>query len=112
MFVGSFIPNWILKSKDLTSSDKLVYARLSQYAGKDGECFPKQETIAEECGMSERTVGISIKNLIEHKFIEIEKRGQGKPIIYYFLENGLFNTAILEPQNLRNRNRRIFGTLY
>ena len=110
MFVGSFIPNWILKSKDLTSSDKLVYARLSQYAGKDGECFPKQETIAEECGMSERTVGISIKNLIEHKFIEIEKRGQGKPIIYYFLENGLFNTAILEPQNLRNRNRRIFGT--
>jgi hypothetical protein len=62
MFIGSFIPNWILKLDELSACDKIVYARLSQYAGKDGECFPKQETIAEECGMSISTVNTSIKN--------------------------------------------------
>lgn len=104
MFVGSFIPNWILRCKELTASDKLVYARLSQYAGKNGECYPKQETIAEECGMGERTVVTSIKSLVEHGFLEVERRGQGKTNCYYFLENGLFNTAIQDVQNRQNTN--------
>lgn len=73
VFVGSFIPNCIMKCKDLSASDKLVYARLSQYAGKNGTCFPKQETIAEECGLSKRQIIISIQNLENKKFIQVHK---------------------------------------
>lgn len=104
MFIGSFIPNWILKLDELSACDKIVYARLSQYAGKDGECFPKQETIAEECGMSISTVNTSIKNLVEIGLLECVKRGQGKTNLYFFLESDLFDYRILDNGNSVNRN--------
>lgn len=104
MFIGSFIPNWILKLDELSACDKLVYARLSQYAGKDGECFPKQETIAEECGMSISTVNTSIKNLVEIGLLECVKRGQGKTNLYFFLESDLFDYRIPDNGNSVNRN--------
>ena len=104
MFIGSFIPNWILKLDELSACDKIVYARLSQYAGKDGECFPKQETIAEECGMSISTVNTSIKNLVEIGLLECVKRGQGKTNLYFFLESDLFDYRIPDNGNSVNRN--------
>lgn len=73
MFVGSFIPNYIMIRKDLTATDKLLFARLSQYAGKSGECYPKQETIAEELGCSQSAVKLSIKRLVEMKLIKVIK---------------------------------------
>ena len=35
MFVGSFVPNTLLRYKGLSSTAKLLWARLAQYAGKN-----------------------------------------------------------------------------
>ena len=56
MFTGSFVPNWLLCRKELNPGDKVCYARLAQFAGKDGECFPEIPTLAEELGVSPRQV--------------------------------------------------------
>lgn len=104
MFVGSVIPNWLMRNRELSSSDKLVYARLAQYAGKDGECFPKQETIADECGMNISTVNTSIKTLIKVGLLEYIKKGQGKTNSYFFLESQLFDFQILDNGKSVNRN--------
>lgn len=71
LFNGSFIPNCIMRSKELTASDKLVWGRLFQYSGRDGICYPKQDTIAEEIGVSERTVKYALQNLVTKKFIRV-----------------------------------------
>lgn len=73
LFTGAFIPEWLMQHTGLTASEKLVWARLAQYAGKDGYCWPKQETIAEDCGISTRQVVRSINTLIDLKFIKVTK---------------------------------------
>lgn len=84
LFVGSFIPNWLLHRKEISQGAKLCYARLCQYAGKDGIAWPAQKTLAEELGCSEREVQRYLKQLIESGLIASEQRGLGKPNIYRF----------------------------
>lgn len=70
LFLGAIIPNAILELEDLTPGAKLVYARLSQHAGRDGRCFPSQKTLAKEVGMSENAVQIAIDLLVKKGFIK------------------------------------------
>ena len=63
IFVGAFIPNCIMQSTQLTPSEKLVYARLNQFAGKNGKCYPSQTLLAEEVGLKVDTVQKILKSL-------------------------------------------------
>lgn len=56
LFTGAFIPNWLLNRPEVSQGAKLCYARLCQYAGKKGDCFPKQKALAEEIGVRSRQV--------------------------------------------------------
>jgi len=56
LFVGAFIPNALLRWSGVSPGAKLCYARLAQYAGKNGAAFPSQEELARELGVSERQV--------------------------------------------------------
>jgi hypothetical protein len=67
---GLFIPNALARNPKLTAVDKLVYGRLCQYAGKDGIAFPKQETLADEVGVSERHTRRSIGRLCQLGFLQ------------------------------------------
>jgi len=91
MFIGCFIPNWLARCENISSSEKIVYARLCQFAGKDGECFPRQETIAVEVGLKVDAVNKIIKRLAELKLIESKRVGLGKPNKYKFLWHDLMN---------------------
>jgi predicted transcriptional regulator len=71
MFVGAFLPNWLLKSTDISSSEKLTYARLCQFSGKDGRCFPKIETIGQEIGLEDRQVQRNLQRLEEVGLIQV-----------------------------------------
>lgn len=71
IFVGSFIPNCLMKCTELTSTQKLLWARLAQYTGKDGRCFPQQKTLAYELGISISSVQKALYILKEKKFIKI-----------------------------------------
>jgi len=87
LFVGAFIPNWLLCRREISFGGKLCYAKLCQYAGKDGECFPKQTAIALDIGCDQRQVRRYIKELLKAKLIDVCKVGfQGKNI-YKFLQH-------------------------
>lgn len=87
MFLGSMIPNWLQCRREVSQGAKLAYARLAQYAGEDGECFPKQRTLAAELGVSERTVREYLHELVEFALIESEQRGLKQSNLYFFLDH-------------------------
>lgn len=87
LFVGSFIPNWLLRQTELGMGAKVTYARLAQYAGENGVAFPKLETLAEELGSSVRQTQRYIAELEEHDLIEVEQPGMGQANRYYFLSH-------------------------
>lgn len=54
LFIGSFLPNALLRFPGLSHASKLVWSRLAQYAGEDGRAFPKVCSLASELAMGER----------------------------------------------------------
>lgn len=84
-FVGIFIPNALVRYKGLSPSAKLVYGRLSQYAGKDGKCFPSEDVLADEVGLSKRQVYRLISELENERFIVCQATG------YMFLWHDIFD---------------------
>src|SRR5436190_13884474 len=76
------VPNFILKKPDLSVGGKVVYAMFLSYAWHNDSCFPGQERLAEDMGMSVSRVNEFIKSLESAGFIEIIRRGQGKTNLY------------------------------
>ena len=64
------VPNVILKSTDLSVGAKLMYALLLSYAWQKDSCFPGQETLASDMGVSKRSVVTFIKELDRSGFFE------------------------------------------
>lgn len=98
LFTGIFIPDCIKRNTDLSTTDKMVWGQLNSCAGKNGECYPKQTTIAEELGISERTVRNSIATLVNLGFLEIEKPfGKDKLLHmnnrYFFIWNAVYEST-------------------
>ncbi|GJM03133.1 MAG: hypothetical protein DHS20C08_16340 [Rhodomicrobium sp.] len=76
------VPNFILKSKDLSVGAKLTYAMLLSYAWANNYCFPGQATLAEDIGVSPRSVVTFIKELQQRDCISVKRQGLNKPNIY------------------------------
>ena len=109
-FVGSFIPNCLLQYRELSSSAKLLWARLAQYAGENGYCYPSQQTLADELGLSERQVRNLLQELETKQFIYRETpQGQDKVFHkttrYYFILHPIFESEII---NLNSKNQTDF----
>jgi hypothetical protein len=68
-FNGCMIPNCLMVRKDLTLSAKICFARLAQYSGTSGYCYPSLKQLSDETGTSESTVERAINELIEAKLI-------------------------------------------
>jgi DNA-binding transcriptional ArsR family regulator len=75
------VPNMLLRSDNISAGAKLVYALLS-YSWHNDSCFPGQERLSKDCGVSQGRVSQHMKELVETGFLEIERRGQGKTNIY------------------------------
>jgi hypothetical protein len=69
IFNGAMIPNWLLGRPEVSQGAKVCYARLCQFAGKTGECFPKQRTLALEIGVKSRQVRNYLNELEDLKLI-------------------------------------------
>ena len=76
------VPTVILTAKDITGNAKLVYAMLLKYAWNDGSCFPGQERLASDIGISRDTANICINELAKKGYLKIIRRGQGKTNVY------------------------------
>ena len=76
------VPNHILRDADLSTGAKLAYAVILSYAWNNDYCFPGQERLAQDMGVSDRSVRTYIKDLEDSGFLEVEQRGLGKTNIY------------------------------
>jgi DNA-binding transcriptional ArsR family regulator len=76
------VPNFLLKSKKLSSGDKMTFAMLLSYAWQNDFCFPGQERLAEDLGLSDRSVRTHLKALEANALLVIKRRGQGRTNLY------------------------------
>ncbi|MEO1700913.1 MAG: helix-turn-helix domain-containing protein [Pseudomonadota bacterium] len=76
------IPNAILKAKCIGGGAKLAYAMLLSYAMGDDECFPGQDRLGIDMGISRQTANQYIKELADKGYINIKRRGQGRSNLY------------------------------
>ena len=76
------VPNFILRDSRLTVGAKITYAMFLSYAWHNDLCFPGQDRLAADIGMSRTSVTAFIGELEKHGFIAIQRRGQGKTNIY------------------------------
>jgi predicted transcriptional regulator len=75
-------PNFILRNPELSIGAKTAYALFLSYAWNNAMCFPGQERLAKDIGMSIGSVNTFIKELESSGLIEITRRGQGKTNLY------------------------------
>lgn len=76
------VPNFILRQRGLSANAKTCYALLLSYAWHNDCCFPGQDRLAEDMGLSRPSVTAFIKELEACGLLEIERRGLGKTNIY------------------------------
>ena len=76
------LPNFVLKNAALSLGAKVTYAMFLHYAWNNDQCFPGQERLGVDMGMSQSRVSELIKELEGASLIEIKRRGQGKTNIY------------------------------
>ena len=76
------VPNFVLKSPKLSTGAKLTYAMLLSYAWHDDFCFPGQDRLATDMGISRQSANTHVKELEKKGFLKITRRGQGRPNLY------------------------------
>ena len=76
------VPNFILKNGELSVGAKVTYAMFLSYAWHNDSCFPGQDRLAEDMGMSRSRVTEFVGELERSGLISIQRRGQGKTNIY------------------------------
>lgn len=67
-----------LISKNLGIAPMVIYATLCRHADNEQRCFPSQELLAKELGISQRTVIRHTKTLIDHNIIFKNREYKGR----------------------------------
>jgi len=76
------VPNHVLVSKKISPGAKLTYAMLLKYAWQNNYCYPGQERLADDMGVTDRSVRTYLQELATQLFLTIKQRGLGKPNLY------------------------------
>jgi len=89
-------PFSILRNPKIPNVLKPLYLNILSYAWYNAKCFPGQETLAEELGVSGRTIRKYLAELEKIGLVSCKRRGLNKTNIYYLNEI---------PDNLKCANR-------
>ncbi|MGE0229251.1 MAG: helix-turn-helix domain-containing protein [Dehalococcoidia bacterium] len=76
------VPNFMLRSPDLSMGAKLTYAMFLSYAWNNAFCFPGQATLARDIGVSRQSVNGFIAELDRAGYVEVKRRGLGRTNVY------------------------------
>ena len=76
------VPNAILRSKKLSMGAKMTYAALISYAWHNDYCFPGQQRLADDIGVTRQTANEYIQELKKKGFVKVVRQGQGRTNIY------------------------------
>src|SRR5215218_3529223 len=63
------VPNHVLVSDRLSPGAKLTYAMLLKYAWQNDSCFPGQERLAKDMGVTDRSVRTYLQELEREQFV-------------------------------------------
>jgi hypothetical protein len=87
-FTGGFLPDWLMERTEVSPGAKVTYARLSQFAGKEGRAFPKMRTLAAAIGCKERQAKRYCSELKKHRLLDMEDhRSECLPNSFWFLRH-------------------------
>lgn len=76
------IPNQVLRRADLPPGAKLTYMVLLSYAWQKDSCYPGQDRLAADMGVSERSVVTYLKQLQKARLVTVRRRGLGLTNVY------------------------------
>ena len=76
------VPNFLFVNSGLSMGAIVVYSKFLSYAWHNNFCFPGQQRLADELGVSIGSVNAYTKELERAKLIEIVRRGQGMTNLY------------------------------
>ncbi len=101
----TLIPNSILRDAGLSFGARLAYTLLLSYAWQEGSCFPGQDKIGSDLGVTRKAVNKYLKELKDKQYIAWQRRGMGKTNVYYILDRSKQPTPPSgepEPDNSRS----------
>lgn len=87
--------------KLIGTTDALVLGALLSYAGSDGRCYPKCQTIADACGQSLRAVKYSLSRMREKGLIVTERKNRRRGLTYRFLWNDIWKLCLAPKKTSR-----------
>jgi DNA-binding MarR family transcriptional regulator len=76
------VPNHVLRSEKLSPGAKLTYSMLLSYAWQNDYCFPGQDRLAKDMGITRQSANTHIQELSKKGFVRVTRRGQGRPNLY------------------------------
>ncbi len=77
------VPNVVLRDYRLSGNERTLYALLLSYAWQDDECFPGQDTLAKDMGLTGRSIRLLLSGLKAKKLIGWKPQGLGNVNIYH-----------------------------
>src|SRR3954468_22371945 len=107
------IPNTILRRTDVTPGAKLAYVMLLSYAWQKDSCFPGQETLAHDIGISRRSVITYLQELQSKGLRGVKRRGLGLTNLYTITrwsKSGSAEFSLPDAKNPANPEVRILHT--
>jgi hypothetical protein len=109
LFIGCIIPNAVSRSTELSSTAKLVFGKLCQYAGQNGQAYPSYKTLAGDVGVERRQAIRAVKELVDYGLIKPVGRRKGDggftSNIYAFLWHQTFSDDGLTDPGDKNDTR-------
>ena len=94
--ITGFTPASDYLCKEYDPLTALVYGKVRRYTEWGGKCSASQKRIAEELGMSARTVGRRLSNLIKDGYISALSKKQGSTTVYVPTKKIAYRTEIRE----------------
>ena len=79
------VPDWLMRRGEITPGAKLLYGLMARYAGKNGQCFPRQSKLAADMQVSARWVQAMLKELVDAKLVKVIQTGKNQSNCYHFL---------------------------
>ncbi len=76
------IPNFVLQMGSLSAGAKVAYAMFLRYAWHNDYCFPGQERLGKDIGVSRSRVSEYITELKDAGLVSVKRRGLNQTNIY------------------------------
>ena len=104
LFNGVWIPEFLLSYSGISPAAKICYARLCRYCGrKTNICFPSLDELADELGVTTRSINSYLRELEDDGFLVIQRRGMQMTNKYRLKKNRVIKEFLGETLSDQDR---------